>query len=103
MLTRICLTSAGVGVGPAVGRPVGLDDQRRGAGDERRRLARAAGLLDVGGLAQEVDAAGEGRAGVAGGEAEVAGGDQVDGGAGLVNPPELSELMLLFSQPVVAK
>ena len=72
--------------GAGVGLPVGLDDIRRGARHERRGLAGAAALLDVGGLAEEVDAAYVGRTGVAGGEAQVAGRDQVHRAAGLVEP-----------------
>ena len=61
VLVRICFTRAGDGRGAVVGFAIGLDDQRRGAGGQGRRLAGAAGFLDVGGLAHEVGAAGEER------------------------------------------
>ena len=69
-----------------VGLPIGLDHERSHARHERRGLAGAAGLLDVGGLTDEVGAVRIGRAGIARGEAQVAGGDQADSATGLVEP-----------------
>ena len=104
VLVRICFTNAGRGRGAMVGLAIGLDDQCRGTGGQGRRLAGSAGFLDVGRRTLEVRAARIGRTGFAGGESEVAGCNEIDGsGRSRCKPPELRELMLSFSHPVVAK
>src|SRR6201996_1206347 len=69
-----------------MGLPIGLDDEGRRTGHERRRFAGATRSLEAGGLAAQVVAVVEPRVRGAGGERSVSGGDQVHGAAALVEP-----------------
>ena len=104
MLVRICFTRAGVGEAPwCVLRYAWITSAAAPAVSGAALLVPPLFSTSEGWLWKFVQL-GEGRAGVAGGESEVARRDEIDASPPVwVNPPELSELMLSFSQPVVAK